>query len=87
MNSAIHSIMLSANYPLRYLCFALFMQFRAKENFMPTISFIQPKGGAGKSTSALILAAELAKGAQVIVIDADPQRAHSQMDQPGQGGW
>jgi len=39
---------------------------------MPTISFIQPKGGAGKSTSALILAAELAKGAQVIVIDADP---------------
>jgi chromosome partitioning protein len=39
---------------------------------MPTISFIQPKGGAGKSTSALILAAELAKGAKVIVIDADP---------------
>ncbi len=39
---------------------------------MPTISFIQPKGGAGKSTSALILAAELAKGASVIVIDADP---------------
>ena len=39
---------------------------------MPTISFIQPKGGAGKSTSAFILAAELAKGAQVIVIDADP---------------
>jgi chromosome partitioning protein len=48
---------------------------------MPTISFIQPKGGAGKSTSALILAAELAKGAQVIVIDADP---NAQMGQPGQ---
>lgn len=39
---------------------------------MPTISFIQPKGGAGKSTSALILALELAKGASITLIDADP---------------
>jgi chromosome partitioning protein len=77
--------MLSANYPLRYLCFALFMQFRAKENFMPTISFIQPKGGAGKSTSALILAAELAKGAQVIVIDADPNAPIAKWTSRGKG--
>ena len=39
---------------------------------MPTIAFIQPKGGAGKSTSALILACELAKVSTVTVIDADP---------------
>jgi len=39
---------------------------------MPTISFIQPKGGSGKSTASLILAAELAKAATVAVIDADP---------------
>lgn len=39
---------------------------------MPTISFIQPKGGAGKSTSALILALEIAKGALTALIDADP---------------
>ena len=39
---------------------------------MPTISFIQPKGGAGKSTSALILALEIAKGAPTTLIDADP---------------
>jgi chromosome partitioning protein len=39
---------------------------------MPTISFIQPKGGVGKSTAALVLATELAKAATVAVIDADP---------------
>jgi chromosome partitioning protein len=43
-----------------------------KEGVVPTISFIQPKGGAGKSTSALILALELAKGASTTLIDADP---------------
>jgi chromosome partitioning protein len=43
-----------------------------KERVVPTISFIQPKGGAGKSTSALILALELAKGASTTLIDADP---------------
>lgn len=42
---------------------------------MPTIVFASPKGGAGKSTSAVILASELArKGAAVTVIDADPNR-------------
>jgi len=40
---------------------------------MPVISFVSPKGGAGKSTAALLLATELAqKGAYVSVIDADP---------------
>jgi chromosome partitioning protein len=42
---------------------------------MPTIAFASPKGGAGKSTSAVILASELArKGATITVIDADPNR-------------
>jgi chromosome partitioning protein len=39
---------------------------------MPTIVFVSPKGGAGKTTSALILAEQLARGADVSVIDADP---------------
>jgi len=39
---------------------------------MPTIVFISPKGGAGKTTSALVLATQLAKKAQITVIDADP---------------
>jgi chromosome partitioning protein len=42
---------------------------------MPTIVFASPKGGAGKSTSAVVLASELAqKGAPVVIIDADPNR-------------
>jgi chromosome partitioning protein len=42
---------------------------------MPTIVFASPKGGAGKSTSAVILATELAlKGAPVTIIDADPNK-------------
>jgi chromosome partitioning protein len=46
---------------------------------MPTIVFASPKGGAGKSTSAVVLATELAqKGASVTVIDADPNRPVSQ---------
>lgn len=46
---------------------------------MPTISFANPKGGAGKTTSALLLASGLAaKGAQVVIIDADPERWISQ---------
>jgi chromosome partitioning protein len=46
---------------------------------MPTISFANPKGGAGKTTSALLLACELAeKNATVSIIDADPQRWISQ---------
>jgi chromosome partitioning protein len=42
---------------------------------MPIISFANPKGGAGKTTSALLLASELAtKGAKVTIIDADPEK-------------
>ena len=39
---------------------------------MPTIVLVSPKGGAGKTTAAMILAAELARGTQVTVVDADP---------------
>ena len=46
---------------------------------MPTIVFASPKGGAGKSTSAVILVTELAlKGAGVTIIDADPNKPVSQ---------
>jgi chromosome partitioning protein len=46
---------------------------------MPTIVFASPKGGAGKSTSAVLLATELAsRGATVTVIDADPNKPLSQ---------
>jgi chromosome partitioning protein len=42
---------------------------------MPVICFASSKGGVGKSTAAVLLAAELArKGAEVAVIDADPNR-------------
>jgi chromosome partitioning protein len=42
---------------------------------MPTIVFATPKGGAGKSTSAVLLATELAnRGGAVTVIDADPNK-------------
>jgi len=40
---------------------------------MPSIVFASPKGGAGKTTSALILATQIAKqGIAVTIIDADP---------------
>lgn len=41
---------------------------------MPTIAFISPKGGVGKTTAATLLSTELARKARVIVIDADPNR-------------
>ena len=42
---------------------------------MPTITFASSKGGAGKSTSAVLLATELAgRGASVTIIDADPNQ-------------
>ena len=52
---------------------------------MPTIVFASPKGGAGKSTSAVILATELAgQGASVTIIDADPNRPVSRWgNRPG----
>lgn len=46
---------------------------------MSVIALANPKGGAGKTTTALLLATELAeKGATVTVIDADPERWISQ---------
>lgn len=46
---------------------------------MPTIVFASPKGGTGKSTSAVVLATELAvRGAEVTILDADPNRPVSQ---------
>lgn len=39
---------------------------------MPVISFASSKGGAGKTTSAIILATELAQGTDIVLIDADP---------------
>jgi chromosome partitioning protein len=42
---------------------------------MPTIVFLTPKGGAGKSTSAVLLGSELAnRGGAVTIIDADPNK-------------
>jgi chromosome partitioning protein len=39
---------------------------------MPTIAFVSPKGGVGKTTSAFLLSTALAKLYEVTVIDADP---------------
>jgi chromosome partitioning protein len=51
---------------------------------MPTIAFACGKGGVGKSTSAVILATELAqRGADVTVIDADPNRPVSRWSMRG----
>lgn len=42
---------------------------------MPTIVFISPKGGVGKTTSSLVLATQFAKaGYPTTIIDADPNR-------------
>jgi chromosome partitioning protein len=42
---------------------------------MPVISFVSPKGGVGKTTSAVLLGGMLAdKGAPVTMIDADPNQ-------------
>ncbi|MEN3165590.1 ParA family protein [Tistrella mobilis] len=45
---------------------------------MPVIAIASPKGGAGKSTTAVILATELAHaGAQVTLLDCDPNQSVS----------
>lgn len=46
---------------------------------MPVISLANPKGGAGKTTVALLLATQLAEhGAKITIIDADPEKWISQ---------
>src|SRR5436309_1544312 len=51
---------------------------------MPTIVFADPKGGAGKSTAAVILATQLArKGAKVTILDADPNKPVSEWAKRG----
>lgn len=45
---------------------------------MPIVTVASPKGGAGKSTAAVILGTELAHaGAEVSIIDCDPNRSIS----------
>jgi chromosome partitioning protein len=39
---------------------------------MPTIAFVSPKGGVGKTTSAFLLATVFARICEVTIIDADP---------------
>lgn len=42
---------------------------------MPTIAFVSPKGGVGKTTAAVLLATEIAhQGKAVTIIDADPNK-------------
>jgi chromosome partitioning protein len=69
------------SYPVAYwvagsylVLFTLFQIFLNGNNDMATIVFVSPKGGAGKTTSALLLATQLARSAAVTVIDADPNR-------------
>lgn len=50
---------------------------------MPTIAFVSPKGGAGKTTSAFLLATALARFQPVTVIDADPNHP---IENWGKGG-
>jgi len=41
---------------------------------MPTIAFVSPKGGVGKTTSAFLFATAIAALYEVTIIDADPNR-------------
>jgi chromosome partitioning protein len=51
---------------------------------MPIIVFASPKGGAGKTTAAVILASEIArKGARVAIIDGDPRQRITRWSQKG----
>lgn len=50
---------------------------------MPIIAFVSPKGGAGKTTSALVLADQIARAADVTVIDADPNKPIFKWSQGG----
>jgi len=50
---------------------------------MPVVSFANPKGGSGKTTSALLLACELALKKSVCIIDADPRHPITKWWQEG----
>ena len=51
---------------------------------MPVIAIASPKGGAGKTTSAFLLATELAsRGMKVTVVDADPNHPICQWQDRG----
>jgi chromosome partitioning protein len=51
---------------------------------MPTVVFANPKGGAGKSTAAVILATQLVRnGASVTILDADPNKPVSEWAKRG----
>ena len=52
---------------------------------MQIISFINVKGGAGKSTLACCVAAEIAKKHPVTLIDADPQGGAAAWVNAGEG--
>jgi chromosome partitioning protein len=46
-----------------------------KKTGLPTVAFVNPKGGAGKTTAALLLALGLSEqGARVAMIDSDPNK-------------
>lgn len=50
---------------------------------MPTIVFANPKGGCGKSTSALVLSTQLAEQVPTTIIDADPNYPITRWSQGG----
>jgi chromosome partitioning protein len=52
---------------------------------MPVIAFANSKGGSGKTTSALLLACELAETTDVTLIDADPRHPVSKWATPKDG--
>jgi cellulose biosynthesis protein BcsQ len=62
------------------------MSHQHRGGITPVVAFANPKGGAGKSTSALILAQTLTRaGASVTVIDADPNRPISVLNHQAVG--
>jgi chromosome partitioning protein len=70
----------SGNYPVLLYTRLLDISGAKKYqvNKMPVLTVASPKGGAGKSTAAVILATEFAHaGADVILLDCDPNRSIS----------
>jgi chromosome partitioning protein len=53
---------------------------------MPIITFLQTKGGTGKTTSAFVLAEIFSKGAPTTVIDADPNHPFQEWKKDGGEG-